>query len=440
MAVKIFLRVVLSGLAATWGSLALAQKAQEETELLRSGHAKEAYERLLGEEAAQAGQVDFDYLLGRAALDAGDAAKATLVFERVLTVAPNHAGARLDMGRAYFALGDFERARAEFAAVQALDPPPAARATIDEYLAAMENRPRQARSAASAYVEAGVGHDSNVTIGPRSATVMLPVFGLSFTLSDGARAKGDSYHAVNAGGEVVHQLDGQRAVFAGADLRFRNYHKVDAFDQLSGEVRGGVIWNRAEGIYRAYASFNDFRLGDERYREVTTLGGDWRHALDARHQLAVFGQWSAIRHVQRAMQASDYDQYLFGAGWTLLPAATGGLMLSGAVFGGGEVEQERRSDGNKLLAGVRGGAQYGPRADTDVFAGVSWQYGRYDRTNALYGERRRDNQFDLNLGAAWRFAPSWSLRPTVTWTQNESNTSINKYQRGEASVFVRRDF
>lgn len=418
----------------------LAAPHDEGEELLRAGKAQQAYQLLQQAEAANAGNVDFDYALGRAALAAGEPAKATLVFERLLVVDPNHAGARLDMGRAYFALGDFERARAEFEAVKALDPPPAARATIDQYQAAIDNRLSPTRTRASAYVEAGFGHDSNVTVGPRNSSIFLPVFGLSFSLSGNARAKSDNYHQLAAGGEVTHAVDENTSLFAGADLKFRNYNQIDPYDQLSGEVRGGVQWNRNGDTWRAFASFNDLRLGDERYREISSLGGDWRHTLSPRDQLAVFAQYSGIRHVASNLQGIDYDQTVLGASWTRLPALNGKLTLLGSVFAGGEQELHYRSDGNKVFGGLRAGFSYALQSDVDLFGGGGWQIGRYDRTNALYNEKRRDQQFDLILGAQWRFSPGWSLRPQLSYTRNDSNIKINAYDRTEAGVFVRKDF
>lgn len=432
--------VFLVGAHFAFSASAQAGPLEDAVRLMQEGKAREAYALLVKEEPARAGEVGYDYLLGRAALEAGEPAKATLVFERVLAVDPNHAGARLDMGRAYFALGDHGRARSEFEALLALNPPPAARATIERYLAATENRGASLKTRANGYIEAGIGHDSNVTVGPRNASVYLPVFGLSFNLAEGARAKSDTYHQLNAGGEVVHALDGQTAVFGGADLKFRNYAKVDPYDQLSGDFRAGMQWNRGADAWRAYASFGDLRLGDERYREIAAVGGDWRRSATPRDQLSAFGQYSTVRYVQRSMRDIDYDQTVVGASWTRLPAAGTGLTLVGAVFLGGEQEVRFRTDGNKLFAGLRGGVSYVVGADTDLFAGAGWQYGRYDRLNVLYGEKRRDNLYDLTFGAQWRFAPGWSLRPQVSWMRNDSNTAVNGYDRADANIFVRKDF
>ena len=82
-------------------------------ELLRANRAAEAYDLLEPFEFEEAGNLKYDYLLGVAALNSGKPDKATLVFERVLALEPRYLGVRLDLGRAYFQIGDLARATQE---------------------------------------------------------------------------------------------------------------------------------------------------------------------------------------------------------------------------------------------------------------------------------------------------------------------------------------
>ncbi|MDP2879385.1 MAG: tetratricopeptide repeat protein, partial [Sulfuricella sp.] len=147
----------------TNGALAAAPELEKAEALMKQGKAAEAYSLLETMEFEKAGEVDFDYLLGIAALDSGKPDKATFVFERVLAVNPSFAGARLDMARAYFMLGDLERATTEFGAVLALNPPPAARQVAQKYLAAIEDRKKASLTRITGYVEGVAGHDSNIS-------------------------------------------------------------------------------------------------------------------------------------------------------------------------------------------------------------------------------------------------------------------------------------
>src|SRR5260221_6187151 len=94
--------LALALLAAGFPALAQQADIARAKALVDQGKPAEAYEILAPLEDKLSGDVEFDYLLGVAALDSGKPDRATLAFERVLAVNPNFAGARLDMARAYF--------------------------------------------------------------------------------------------------------------------------------------------------------------------------------------------------------------------------------------------------------------------------------------------------------------------------------------------------
>ena len=70
---------------------------------LAAGDAKQAYADLAPLGNQLSGQPEYDYLLGVAALDSGRIDEAIIAFERVLALIPNHAGAQMDIARAYYA-------------------------------------------------------------------------------------------------------------------------------------------------------------------------------------------------------------------------------------------------------------------------------------------------------------------------------------------------
>ncbi len=102
--------------------------------LIKAGKPAAAYARLAPLEAGRSGEARFDNLLGIAALDSGKPDKAVLAFKRVLAVNPDSAGARLDMARAYYQLGDLPHARTEFQTVMKQNPSEEAKVTIQKYL------------------------------------------------------------------------------------------------------------------------------------------------------------------------------------------------------------------------------------------------------------------------------------------------------------------
>src|SRR4051812_25986551 len=101
-------------LASTFAFAQADAAVERAKQLLAAGNAKEAFATLDPLQATYAGQPEFDYLLGVAALDSGRIDDAIIAFERVLAVMPNHAGARMDLARAYYAAGAFDLAEAAF--------------------------------------------------------------------------------------------------------------------------------------------------------------------------------------------------------------------------------------------------------------------------------------------------------------------------------------
>jgi tetratricopeptide (TPR) repeat protein len=110
--------------AASWAQSDPAVIAQGES-LVRAGRYAEAYKLLEPHEDRLAGDLKFDYLLARSALESGQPSKASFIYERILAVEPNFVGVRLEMGRAYLALGDYARAKLEFETVLRFDNLPA---------------------------------------------------------------------------------------------------------------------------------------------------------------------------------------------------------------------------------------------------------------------------------------------------------------------------
>lgn len=203
----LFAYLLGAGVAAqTSTNLELAER------MVRSGQFKQAYALLQPEQFLQSGNPDFDYIFGLAALESSEPGVATLAFERVLAIVPNHGAARLDMGRAYFALGDMPRARREFDFALALNPPPAAVATMERYRAEMAMNETQLMTRRSGYIEAGFGTDSNVTQGPTNSTIFLPFFKLSFTLNSASQKVQDEFSQLGAGGEITHRLSGGKSL------------------------------------------------------------------------------------------------------------------------------------------------------------------------------------------------------------------------------------
>ncbi len=409
--------------------------------LLRSGKAEAAWKLLSPHEFDLAGREDFDYLLGVAALDSGRGDRATLAFERVLTVNPDHAAARLDMARAYFALGDYPRSREEFAQMQQrVDTPPAARETIERYLAAIEERTAVRSTRLAGYAEASIGRDSNVSGATSANSIYVPLFNANFALGANSVKAPDNFASLGGGAELTRVLGGGVSLFAGVDLKLRSHRDWDAYDSRSVDYRLGMQAVHDKDTLRLSFGRNDYALDHDPYRRIGSLGLELRHAADAATQYIGFAQASEIKYLQSGSASYSSDQAIAGLGMIRSLQGGGSPVVFGSVYAGEDVATRNRADGDRALLGLRGGYQRSLRDGLDAFAMFSVQYSNYKDVNALFRNERREKQYDLGLGLNWRIERDWSLKPQLTYTRADSNFRIYDYRRYEFSLTLRKDF
>lgn len=455
MKLTIQLGMLLCGLWSGNAAMAAQLDLAAAKNLIDSGHAAQAYFLLAPFEFELAGNQDFDNLLGIAALDGGQADKATLAFERVLAVNPDSAGARLDMARAYFALGDHARARQELMIVSELSPPPAARLVIEKYRAAIDAQQQKKRTVVSAYLEGSVGHDDNITSVVDSFTsAILATYNLAgFQPTGSAIRRESAILAGTAGIELNHQLDERLSLYAGADLRYRDVLDADNYSSQQLDVRGGASYSRDADMVRAGLTFQQF---DQRTdlptadRNSFGLNAEWRHTFGASDQGSLFA--AATRQRFPDIASNDIDSVMIGGGWLHLFNGTLKPLIYASLYTGQDDAQNMfllsngaHTNNSRRFFGTRLYGQLSANENLDWFASIGLLR-RDDRSmNARtppgspvpYGD---DSMTDYTLGLSWRPHKDWTVRPQLTYSANHSNVAISEYTRTEASVTVRYDF
>jgi tetratricopeptide (TPR) repeat protein len=418
--------------------------------LMKAGKPAEAYKLLAPLEFDRSGEVRFDYLIGIAALDSGKPDKATLAFERILAVDPNFAGARLDMARAYYQLGDLPRAKTEFETVARQNPPAAARTTIQKYLDAIAAQQTAEQTRFSAYLEGAIGRDSNVNNSTSQSQINVPVFGnQTFTLSPTNLKTADNYLGLAAGGEVSHNLNPHWGLYAGTDIRQRNNQTEANFDTQSLDGRVGMTYTDGEkNIFRIGTTGGRYNVARLHNRDSGGVNADWRHIFSPANQVSLFVQRSRNYFKDPTITINNFTQTTLGTGW-LHVLADGQSLLFGSLFLVNEDDTAPitpsnpsggRADGNKRALALRVGGQTALSEATEFFAHAGYQLGSYDKTNAAFLRERVDRQADATVGANWHWDKNWTLRPQLNYSRNYSNIVIYSYDRMDFSLTIRRDF
>lgn len=423
---------------------AVAQAEQLDLEFARKlileGKPAEAYSLLEPYEFEQAGNTKFDYLLGLAALNSGQVDQASIILERVLAVDPLHAAARVDLGRAYFILGDSERARAEFTRALTLNPPPSAIATITQYLRKIETPDKKQTTKLSSYIEASIGYNNNINNSTTQTQIAVPaLLDTQFTLNSANVKTADDYRGLAAGAEAVHPISSDWSVYGNLDMHSRNDLKHTNFNYISLDGRLGVRFNKnAEQLDGGLVS-GQFDQGGAVNRKSNGFNADWKHAYNSANQAILFGQRIRYRYPDPTLASNDFNQTIAGLGWLHI-IADGRSTIFGSVFGGNEQDMNLRIDGGKKIQGVRLSSQSSIGEQLDLYASGGRQWGKYNRINSAFLVVRDDRQYDLIVGLNYRYAANWILRPQLSLLNNQSNIIVDHYNQTDFSLTLRRDF
>jgi outer membrane protein len=420
----------------------LMQRLKRAQELLDARQAEQAYALLSEVEFDGAGNVEFDYLLGVAALDAGKPDKATLAFDRVLAVNANYAGALVDRGRAHAALGNLADARADFEAARKLNPSAATRAQLDAFLAQLDRREFVAGAKVKGYLAATLGHDSNVNFAANERNVFLPLLQDSVQLSADSVRQRDAFFGVNGGIALDYVLNPRFAWFASLDAATKRNQDVHQFHLSSLDARFGPAWRRERFQLRSALSLGAMQLGDDDYRKQHGGGLEWRYHLTRDKQLVGALQHTRYRYRSADAKSFDTNQSVGLLGLSFLIGKDKQSVVSPFLLGGYEDDAGGNLQGNKRVtgAGVSGRLALMP------WRALSWslgaQRGRYDKTDPFFLQKRSDKRFDVSLALNQQLGNSkqWLLRPQVMWTRQRSNLAPYDFKRTEAGIMLRRDF
>jgi tetratricopeptide (TPR) repeat protein len=430
---------IVLGLALAVLSLsALADQVLDRAKrLLEQKQASQAYELLLPLEADRAGNPDFDYLLGIAALDSGHRERAIFALERVLAVQPDNALARAEIARAYLAVGEKDTARREFENVKREPIPAAARATIDRYLSAIT---AAETTQVQGYIELGVGTDSNVNSATSNSQIALPAFGgLIATLNSAATSKGDNFSTVTGGVSFTRKLNDRWSLVGGVAGNAKMNQHQDQFDTATIDGNVGAHWAADNDALTLATQLQSFEVDNSRYRDSRGLIGQWQHNLDERRQLTGYLQYAQLRYPTQSIR--DANRGIAGVAYAQAFSSRTSPVLFLSAYGGKEKEL---ADGVPHLghepAGVRIGGQFKPAEGWIVFGGVNYEERHYGGPEPIFLVTRKDKQTDIRLGASYLMRAGTTLIVQVVDTDNKSNIDLYRFRRQVGTVSVRFDF
>jgi outer membrane protein len=428
------------------GASALFAQAQTDAQLKNAqalnaqGQWLEAFKLLEPSEVQRAGQPDFDLQMGIAAHGAAQYMRAIFALERVLSVQPNHALARAELGRALFAVGDTVGARKQINESKRLGATGQLVIAGDQLLQVMDRAEALSQSSVRGYIEASLGRDTNANSGPANANVPVPSFGgLVFVLDpSGVKTVSDFGNAA-AGITGRYVIDPRWALVGTANTTARR-HPVSAtqFDSERSNVQTSINYREERNELSLALSLDVTHLNKALARRQAGVTGEWTHHLNQYQQLAAYFQAFRLHHPD-ALAERDANRYVLGANY--VHTFRDDLTVYGGAYAG--TERVLRRDvphlGHRFL-GLRLGAQK-PIADSVMaFGTLSYEHRLYGAPEPTFLVTRKDNQINLGVGVHWVPEPFWRVTPQISITRAQSDIVVNEFDKRVISVTARREF
>ena len=433
--------VILSVLAAAQINAAFAQDTlqiattseaqdvlQRAEAMLAGNNSQGAYALLQARESELAGHSYFDYLLGVAALDSGYLGEAILSLQRAALSAPQFSGARMELARAHFEVGDKNLARPLFTALLDENPPASVRDVINKYIAAIDARPATPPNYFAPYAELQVGHDSNAN-GSTDEQQFL-----GFTLSPDNLETDSSFFEGSAGFNWTVPRSASFAWLAGAHAGYRSNPDASFVDSgiLSG--LGGFSWRRGAVFGRANADvYWSSRDGssNESYRGVSMLLG---RSLNSRWDLNFTLRGGSVRY-DDSIEILDVNRVLYSLGIAYRFASRGRIYFD--AIGGSDNEQQTNSPYGNSKTGAKLGVSTAVGESSFLHASIGRLTSDFD--GLFFGSPREDAQLTTLLQLEFRdvLTHGLTIAPRIRYIDNDSDVSLYNFDRTEIGLLIR---
>jgi len=403
---------------------------EEAKALLRANEADAAFKLLLSYEGDWSGADTYDYLLGVAALDSGHPGEAIFSLQRLVVRKPDFAGARLELARAYFEVGDNELARTEFERIMMEDPPEQVSSVVGDYLAAIKQRARSYQSSSQFFLDIGAGHDSN----PAAATADDQF--LSFILDEKNVEQSSVFSELAAGVLWNKPLTPDTQLLVNGRLSHRNNPSAHFVDPSTAELGTSINWNSGANTASIAASTMLLHLDGTSNKQDSGLSLSYSRKFSTRWSIDSFVRGGAMRFDDE-LDIQDVDQLMFGLGLTHVGSAS---QSSIGIIGTEDDAKQSSSPFTNDGYGVRASSVWIRPAGRSYSLEAVFVNTEFDEV--FFGSEREDDLYSVTLGTSWDKFPArgWTLTLRVTYSEKESTISLYEYDRIEAGIFLRKVF
>jgi len=391
-----------------------------------------AYDRLYAAFLANPADPEINFNLGLAAYAKGDYEAALMAFERVLIAEPDSARVKLEMARAFMALGSLADAKALFREVLATNPPPAVRRNINLMLA--DIAAAEQKDFITGAFSVGLNFDDNIEASPVSDRIKIGLFDVVLT-GDTAAPRRDEIISATAVASHIHKITDTWS-WKTTGLNYNSWYMGGAaLDINYFGISAGPVWQGDKATADLYLYYNKVNLDYDRYMNISGLG-----STSSFFVTPAFMVNAAIRVEKRRYDSLDgknatnsqaivSPSYAFGRNRAVLA-----LLAERENADQGYNSYDRFQWKARLERNFPG--------DVLVYASYSRRESDYDEEDPLFGEKRSDTVEDLAVGCTvtlWNSADRQrrlAVDLSYVHTEADSNFDLYTYRKNVSATLV----
>ncbi|MDR9468501.1 MAG: tetratricopeptide repeat protein [Marinospirillum sp.] len=399
--------------------------AEQFREDIRQGQAEQVYQRMQEVEGEFAGQADYDYAFGLAALRSGRAAEATWSLERVILVESRHYRAKLALAEAYMDMGRYNQAQRLLDEVKSAKTSSSIVSTTQRLQERLENLRNPRFWAVNTHAIVGLGYDSNVSSSPASDIFYN---GQEYALEEDPSV----FSELTLRQRLDYTPDEAWRFSAGYRFRDSRPYQESEFTRQRFQVDLESRYQQNNWQISAQPAFVKGWRDSEGEIQEARLGLNGRISMQG-HTLLGFGSLTNLSYEQSPADNNDGQFYLLGGGWVSQPAGSAlplTLVLTGYYL---STDQPDSTVGDFSGPGANANFIYQFNGKLRFSAKAGW-------SNRSYSSSRNDNQLTAGLNANYQLNPQWRIEPEINFTNMSSDSEIAEHNRLTAKVSVRYDF
>ena len=379
--------------------------------------------------------IEANFMLGMSAFNTKRYPHAMMAYERALTLDPNLDRVRLELGRTYFVMGQYNSAKREFENVLAHRPPSTVEEKIRQFLTAVDSAEK--RFWINGFVSLGVMHDSNANAGVDSDQIVLN--GLQFRMSKDSQKKASWGGFGLANIATATRLGDSKKWFFVADVAGYMKDYTDADSDLT-SLKGNAGIRFAYGNHLAEVRARAEKIFYDHDDLMDVVGAEGLYAYTVNPSLVPVLRWRA-EHRDNTLDLKDSNYF------EIAPSLRFFMLEKMHTFEvGGKFFKEDAKAKQYSNTGFEANGQIRLNMPWD---GEIYSWGFVKRTNydapgtTILDYDRRDTMYNIGVGTNKKLD---FLLPGLVWDanvmhlKNDSNTALYDFDNTGVQTSIQYSF